>query len=255
MRLNGRKHQTGPVESRIREAISDRGCVHLALLDPERPVDKLSQVLQDLESMGTVAVMIGGSTVRSNAQLDKMVETVKNSCHLPTILFPNNESGISRHADAIFFMSLLNSLNPRYLIGAQAKGAPAVKAFGIEPIPLGYIVVGPSNTAVSTIGEVERVPYSKPEIAANYALAGQYLGMRFVYLEAGSGAREPVDAEMIRRVSSTIDIPVIVGGGIRTGSQAELIVKSGASAIATGTLLEKEGTGPVKQIISAIRRA
>jgi phosphoglycerol geranylgeranyltransferase len=235
--------------------MSETGCVHLALLDPERPVGKLSDVVQELESIGTVAVMIGGSTVRSSAQLDKMVETVKTSCHLPTILFPNNESGISRHADAIFFMSLLNSSNPRYLIGAQAKGAPAVKAFGIEPIPLGYIVVGPSDTAVSTIGQVERVPYSRPEIAANYALAGQYLGMRFVYLEAGSGAKEPVDPEMIKRVSSTIDIPVIVGGGIRTASQAELIAKSGASAIVTGTVLEKEGTGPVERIISSIKRA
>src|SRR2546422_9210735 len=133
--------------------------------------------------------------------------------------------------------------------------SPAVKTFGIEPIPLGYIVVGPSNTAVSNIGEVERVPYSRPEIAANLALAGQYLGMRFVYLEAGSGARDPVDAEMVRRVSSTIDVPVIVGGGIRTGSQAELIARSGASVIVTGTVLENEGTGPVKQIISSIKRA
>lgn len=243
------------MESKIRRAISERGCVHLALLDPEKPFHKLPQVLQDLESIGTAAIMIGGSTVRSNAQLDRMVETVKNSCRLPTILFPNNESGISRHADAIFFMSLLNSSNPRYLIGAQAMGAPAVKTFGIEPIPLGYIVVGPSNTAVSNIGEVERVPYSKPEIAANFALAGQYLGMRFVYLEAGSGARDPVDAEMVRRVSSTIDVPLIVGGGIRTGSQAELIARSGASVIVTGTVLENEGTGPVKQIISSIKRA
>ena len=243
------------MESKIRRAISERGCVHLALLDPEKPFHKLPQVLQDLEPIGTAAIMIGGSTVRSNAQLDRMVETVKNSCRLPTILFPNNESGISRHADAIFFMSLLNSSNPRYLIGAQAMGAPAVKTFGIEPIPLGYIVVGPSNTAVSNIGEVERVPYSKPEIAANFALAGQYLGMRFVYLEAGSGARDPVDAEMVKRVSSTIDVPVIVGGGIRTGSQAELIARSGASVIVTGTVLENEGTGPVKQIISSIKRA
>ena len=243
------------MESKIRRAISERGCVHLALLDPEKPFRKLPQVLQDLESIGTAAIMIGGSTVRSNAQLDRMVETVKNSCRLPTILFPNNESGISRHADAIFFMSLLNSSNPRYLIGAQAMGAPAVKTFGIEPIPLGYIVVGPSNTAVSNIGEVERVPYSRPEIAANFALAGQYLGMRFVYLEAGSGARDPVDAEMVKRVSSTIDVPVIVGGGIRTGSQAELIARSGASVIVTGTVLENEGTGPVKKIISSIKRA
>ena len=239
----------------MRAAISENGCVHLALLDPEKPVGDLERLLRDLEELGTVAVMIGGSTVRTTMELDRMVQKVKASCRLPTILFPNNESGVSRHADAIFFMSLLNSSSPRYLIGAQVKGAPAVKAFGLEPIPVGYIVVGPSMSAVSTVGEIARIPYSNPDLAANYALAGQYLGMRFVYLEAGSGANRSVDAGMVERVSSMINIPVIVGGGIRTAAQAERLAKAGASVIVTGTILErKEGIGEVREIVSSLKR-
>lgn len=245
----------GPVETKINAAIARHGCIHLALLDPEKPVTNVSKVLSELEDMGTLAIMIGGSTVKSSNQLDRMVREVKESSRLPTILFPNNEAGISRHADAIFFMSLLNSLNPRYLIGAQAKGAHAVKMFGLEPIPLGYIVVGPSRSAVSMVGEVDRIPYSDPDLASNYALAGQYLGMRFVYLEAGSGADHPVDPGMVRKVSSTVNIPVIVGGGIRNGRQAELLANAGASAIVTGTVLEKQGIGHVREIVSSLKRA
>jgi phosphoglycerol geranylgeranyltransferase len=152
-------------------------------------------------------------------------------------------------------MSLLNSSSPRFLIRAQSKGAPSVKRFKLEPIPLGYLVVGDSKTAVSSIGRANRIPYSKPELAGAYALAAQYLGMRFVYLEAGSGAEHPVETRMVEKVSSDLDIPVIVGGGIRTPDQARALAKAGASAIVTGTLLEQQGPGPVKSIVSAMRRA
>jgi phosphoglycerol geranylgeranyltransferase len=162
---------------------------------------------------------------------------------------------VSRFADAIFFMSLLNSSTPRFLIRAQSKGAPSVKRFKLEPIPLGYLVVGDSKTAVSSVGRANRISYSKPELAAAYALAAQYLGMRFVYLEAGSGAGHPVETGMVEKVSSVLDIPVIVGGGIRTPDQARALAKAGASAIVTGTLLEQQGPGPVKSIVSAMRRA
>ncbi len=244
----------GPIEKRLGEAISSEGCVHLALLDPERPLEKVSSVVKELELLGTFAIMIGGSTVASTAQLDRTVRTVKSACRLPTILFPNGENGISPHADAIFFMSLLNSSNPRFLIGAQAKGAPVIKSYAIEPIPLGYIVVGPAMSAVSTVGEVDKIPYSRPELATSYALAGQYLGMRFVYLEAGSGAEIPVDEAMVKMVSSALNVPVIVGGGIRTSEQARGLAKAGASAIVTGTLLETDGVSRLKEIIGSVRR-
>ena len=152
-------------------------------------------------------------------------------------------------------MSLLNSSSIEYLIEAQVAGAPAVKTFNLEAIPLGYLVVGGSRTAVRRVGRAIPIPFDKPQLAVNYALAAQFLGMRFVYLEAGSGADEPVDTGMISKVSAEIDIPVIVGGGVRTATQAEKLAKAGASAIVTGTVLEQEGSTRAKEILAAIKRA
>jgi phosphoglycerol geranylgeranyltransferase len=152
-------------------------------------------------------------------------------------------------------MSLLNSASTEYLIEAQAAGARAVKTFNLEPIPLGYLVVGESKTAVRRVGRAIPIPFARIDLAVNYALAAQYLGMRFIYLEAGSGATEPVDERMINKVSGELNIPVIVGGGIKTASQAERLAKAGASAIVTGTVLEREGPERVKEILGAIRRA
>ena len=245
----------GPVETRLHNAIKEQGCIHLSLIDPEKFSGKLSRSLEDLKGGGTAAIMVGGSTVGSADQLDSTVKKIKELTDLPVILFPNGPTGVSRFADAIFFMSLLNSTTPRFLIQAQAKGAPFVKRFKLEPIPLGYLVVGSSKTAVSAIGRADKVPYSKPDLAVEYALAAQYFGMRFVYLEAGSGADRPVETSMVQKVSSALDIPVIVGGGIRRPEQARALAKAGASAIVTGTLLEREGSEPIKAIVAAVRRA
>ena len=164
------------------------------------------------------------------------------------ILFPNNVTGISRYADAIWFMSLLNSVDPYFLIGAQVLGAPLVKRFRLEAIPMGYIIVGEGGAA-SVIGRATPIPYDKPEIAVAHALAGQYLGMRFIYLEAGSGAKQPVTPLMIQAVRKAIDIRLIVGGGIRKGEQAQKAVKAGAEIIVTGNVVE---TSDVRKAISDI---
>lgn len=245
----------GPVESLLLNNVERSGCIHLALIDPEKTARNLAETCRALEQLGTTAVMVGGSTIASSEELDQVIRSIKDSCSLPTILFPNGLSGISRFADAIFFMSLLNSSQTHYITGAQAEGAPVVKRFKLEPIPLGYILVGDSTTAVSSVGDAELIPYSKPETAASYALAAQYLGMRFVYLEAGSGAGKPVDSLMVRRVSSELEIPLIVGGGIRTPKQAQELARAGASAIVTGTVLEREGTSQVARIVAALGRA
>jgi phosphoglycerol geranylgeranyltransferase len=246
---------TGPVETALLDGIRDHGCIHLALIDPEKFYSNLPDVLSDLEAHGTVAVMVGGSTVKSSNQLDKTVKTIRESCSLPVILFPNGPIGISRFAHAIFFMSLLNSSSTEYLIESQVQGASIVRRFNLEPIPLGYVIVGQSETAVKTVGRAKPVPFSKVELATDYALAAQYLGMHFVYLEAGSGAHQAVDPRMVSRVSESVDLPVIVGGGIRTADQAERLARAGASAIVTGTVLEQEGPGPVKEILAALKRA
>lgn len=245
----------GPIESLLLEGIQDKGCIHLALIDPEKFQNDWPKIVGDLEDNGTTGVMVGGSTVRSSTQLDKTVKTVRDASSLPIILFPNGPIGISRFAHAIFFMSLLNSSSTKYLIEAQVVGAPAVRRFNLEPIPLGYIVVGESRTAVSTVGRAKLVPFSRADLATAYALAAQYLGMRFVYLEAGSGADRSVDSRMVSKVSASVDVPVIVGGGIRTPNQAERLARAGASAIVTGTVLEQEGSGRIKRILAAIRRA
>lgn len=245
----------GPIETALVKGIEENGCVHLALIDPEKSTVNLPETVGKLESVGTTAIMVGGSTVASSQELDEVVRTIKDACSLPVILFPNGLSGISRFADAIFFMSLLNSSKTQFIIGSQALGAPIVKRFKLEPIPLGYILVGNSRTAVSTVSQAELIPYTRPDLAIYYALAAQYFGMRFVYLEAGSGAAKPVEIDMVKRVSGEVDIPVVVGGGIRTPEQAQAIARAGASAVVTGTVLEIEGADQVGRIVAAIGRA
>jgi phosphoglycerol geranylgeranyltransferase len=244
----------GQVEKYLLEKIAKEKSIHITLIDPEKitPEEALA-VAKNSKNSGTAAIMIGGSTFVSQEHLDSVVQAIKGAVDLPTILFPNNVSGISRHSDAIWFMSLLNSVDPYFLIGAQILGAPLIKKFKIEPISMGYIIVGDGGTA-GIVGKAIPIPYNKPELAAAHALAGQYLGMRFIYLEAGSGAVNPVPPEMIKTVKHYLDIPLIVGGGIRTKDQALTAVSAGAEIIVTGNIIEnKDAQQRVSEIIQAIK--
>ena len=245
----------GRVEKYLLEKIKAEGSVHITLVDPERMTPpQASRVAENSKISGTSAVMIGGSTFVSQTHLDNVVKAVKRTVKIPTILFPNNITGISRHADAIWFMSLLNSVDPYFLIGAQILGAPLVKKYGLEPISMGYIIVGEGGTA-GIVGKAIPVPYNKPELAAAHALAGQYLGMHFVYLEGGSGAKTPVPIEMIRTVKHFIDVPLIVGGGIRTKEQALAAASAGADIIVTGNIIEStDAKQKVSEIIDGVKR-
>jgi phosphoglycerol geranylgeranyltransferase len=244
----------GPVERYLLEKISYEGAIHVTLVDPEKVTPPQASVIAKKARLsGTSAVMIGGSTCVSTSHLDDVVRAIKHTVKIPSILFPNNVTGISRHADAIWFMSLLNSVDPYFLVGAQVLGAPIVKKYRLEPIPLGYIIVGDGGTA-GVVGKAVAVPYSKPDLAAAHALAGQYLGMRFIYLEAGSGARRPVPPEMIRMVKNCVDVPLIVGGGIRSGEQALAAASAGADVIVTGNVVEDaEVVQRVSEIIDGMR--
>jgi len=246
----------GKVEAYLLEELKRHGKIQITLIDPEKvEVDTASNTAVETESLGSSAIMVGGSTLTSPIKLDQIVRSIKKAVDIPVILFPNNITGISRYADAIWFMSLLNSSDPYYIIGAQMLGAPLVKKYGIEPIPMGYIIVG-DGSAVSVVGQVKAIPRNKPELAAAYALAAQYLGMRFVYLEAGSGAKEPVPREMINLTRRYVDVPLIVGGGIKTGAQARVAVEAGADIIVTGTVTEDpESKFGLQDIIRSIRMA
>ena len=245
----------GNVEKYLLDKIEDEGSIHITLIDPEDVTPpQASRIVNKAKLSDTSAIMIGGSTFVSSAHLDDVVKAVKRTVKIPIILFPNNVTGISRYADAIWFMSLLNSVDPYFLIGAQILGAPLVKKFGIEPISLGYLIVGEGGTA-GVVGKAIPIPYNKPELAAAHALAGQYLGMRFVYLEAGSGAKNPVPPDMIRVVRRYVDIPMIVGGGIRSREQALAAASAGADIIVTGNVVEESGMRRrVSEIIEGIKR-
>ena len=244
----------GPVESYILQKIASKGSLHFTLMDPDKvPPPQASQIATKLEALGTSAILIGGSTVVSVSQLDEVVKEVQKTVKIPVILFPNHITGISQYADAILFMSLLNSDNPLFISGIQALGAPLIKRFDLETLPLGYIIVDSGSTA-AYIGQARALPRNKPEIAASFALAAQYFGMRFVYLEAGSGAKNPIPYEMIRYVKDVIDIPLIVGGGIKTGEVAQKVVKAGADIVVTGTVIEHmQQEQNILSIITAIQ--
>lgn len=231
----------GRVEKYLLDTIRKEGTIHMTLIDPEKvTVSSATQLAKDAESCGSAAIMVGGSTSISSSHLDNVTKALKESVEIPIILFPNNITGISKHADAIWFMSLLNSEDTYFIIGAQVLGAPIIKKFGIEPISLGYITVGEGGT-VSVVGKANPIPYNNPERAAAHALAAEYFGMHFVYLEAGSGVKNPVPSDMVKTVKSFVNIPIIVGGGIRTGKQVKELVKAGANVIVTGNVLEENG--------------
>jgi phosphoglycerol geranylgeranyltransferase len=245
----------GHVEKYLLEKIKAEKTIHITLIDPEEVTPpQASRIASKAKASETSAIMIGGSTFVSSTHLDNVVKAVKRTVKLPVILFPNNVTGITRYADAIWFMSLLNSADPYFLIGAQILGAPLVKRHRIEPLPLGYIIVGEGGTA-AVVGKAIPLPYDKPELAAAHALAGQDLGMRFIYLEGGSGIKKPVPKDMIQIVKHYINVPLIVGGGIRTREQALDAASAGADIIVTGNLVERAGVKQrVSEIVEGIRR-
>jgi phosphoglycerol geranylgeranyltransferase len=244
----------GPVEKYLLEKIENEGTIHMTLVDPEKVTpSSASNIAKNAETCGTSAIMVGGSTSFSTSHLDQVVKALKETVKIPVILFPNNITGISRYADAIWFMSLLNSSDPYFLVGAQVLGASIIKKYGLEPIPLGYIIVGEGG-AVSVVGKAVPIPYNKPELAAAHALAAEYFGMRFIYLEAGSGVGNPVPSEMARIVKTVTDLPLIVGGGIRKGEQVKELAKAGADIIVTGNLVEESnGSQKIRNLVDSMK--
>ena len=245
----------GRVQEHLKNTIARDGAAHLTLIDPAKQTPAgAGEIVSDAAEAGTDGIMVGGSTKAGGELLDETVLSIKKATKLPVILFPGSEAGVSRHADAIFFMSMLNSRDSYFITGAQKLGAPLVKQFGLEPLPMAYLLVEPGGMA-GKVGKADLIPRSKPEIAVAYALAAQYMGMSFVYLEAGSGADRPVPVEIVRAVDEATDVTLIVGGGIRTPEAAAERVRAGADIIVTGTLVEhaKDRKAKIREIVKAIK--
>ncbi len=243
----------GKVEQYLRDEIKKHRTICLPLIDSENSTDAAS-IAKKVEEMGASAILVGGSSAIDQLELAKVVTEIKARIKIPVILFPGNVTGVSPKADVILFSSLLNSENPYFITGAQALGAPAVKKYGIEPLPTAYVIVG-EGTAAWFIGRARAIPFHKPNLAVMYSLAAQYMGMRFVYLEAGSGASQNVSPEMVAAVRKHYEGTLIIGGGIRTPEIAGQIAKAGADIIVIGTMIEKDGNWQEKfsSIVKAIR--
>ena len=242
------------VQEKINQSISENGAAYLILIDPGNINGKrLINFVRHCEKSGVDGFLVGGSLMMSNI-LDEVLETISSVSSLPTILFPGSVSQISNKADAILFISLISGRNAEHLIGTHVIAAPIVKRFGIEPISTGYMLIesGRKTTAEYMSGS-SPIPRNKPEIATATALAAEYLGMNFVYLDGGSGAEKSVPNEMINMVSSALSIPVIVGGGIRDSKVAQEKVESGASVVVTGNYFEDDSNWHlVKEFADAI---
>ncbi len=219
------------------------GPLHFTLLDPDKQSpQQAAEMAFKAQNLGSDAIMVGGSHAAQLEFLDECVRNIKEKTEIPVILFPSSHAGVSKHADALFFMSLFNSRSPQYIVGEQMKGAVLVKDFGLEPLSMVYLIIesGTMTTAAYS-SDVQPIPRDKPEFAAAYSLEAKYFGMKFTYLEAGSGARESVPPEMIGAVKKTVgDMLVIVGGGIRDPETAMEKVKAGADIIVTGTIAEND---------------
>ncbi len=241
----------------VYESILERrkkGPLHMTLLDPDKQAPAEAAALSfEAAAAGTDAIMIGGSTGVTQNKVDATVLAIKEAAKVPVILFPASAANLSPHADALYFMSLLNSRDPRLIIGEQRLAAPVVRAWGLETIPMAYLVVEPGMRA-GEVGDAELISRKNPTVAVQYALAAQLLGMKLVYLEAGSGAPEPVPDRLIRAVREAIEIPVVVGGGIRTPEAAKAATHAGADIVVTGTIVEvaREGDA-LRRIIETVK--
>ena len=231
-----------------------QGTIHMALLDPDKQSPEEAGKLAALaKEAGTDAIMIGGSTGVNSDNLGETAKAIREMSGLPSIHFPGGPNELSPVVDALFFMSLVNSSDPSWIFGAQAYAAPYIKKLGVETISMGYLLIEP-GMKVGEVGKAELIKHSEIDKAVGYAIACEMYGMSYVYLEAGSGADVPVPAEMISAVKSSISIPLIVGGGIRTPEVAEAARKAGADAIVTGTFIEEcSDIGRLREVVEASR--
>ena len=222
------------------------------LIDPDKvSVSSLNELIALAVDANVDYFFVGGSLVVTD-HLDECIRQIKSSCSIPILLFPGSPSQISKHADALLYLSLISGRNADMLIGQHVISAPFVKKSGLEIISTGYMVIdGGASTTVSYISNATPIPSDKPDIALCTALAGEMLGMKLVYMDSGSGAKKAISEEMISIVAKSIEVPIIVGGGIRDAEKAYLNCKAGADVIVVGNAIEKDPS-LIKEIARAI---
>lgn len=209
------------------------------LLDPDEiKLEILDVLISKINHSPATHIFVGGSLVESN-KIGEIIQKIKQSCSLPTLLFPGNPSQISKYADGILFLNLISGRNPEYLIEHQVNAVPIIEKTILEVISTGYILVeNGKQSAVERVSQTKPLDRNDLEYVCQTAKAGEYMGNKLIYLEAGSGAEKSIPLEMIKSVSNKINIPLIVGGGIRTKTGIENAFKAGADLVVIGTAFE-----------------
>lgn len=258
--LNNSDTGDSPVYEYLINKINKDGALHVSLIDPDpmqQSPNKAAKMAKYAEQSGTDAILVGGSTAFDQGFVDKTICKIKDKVEIPLIIFPGGISCVSAHADAILFMSLLNSKNPYFIIGQQAMACYTVKMSGLEYIPMAYLIIEPGASA-GWIGDAKLIPRSKPKITAAYALAAEMFGFKLIYLEAGSGGNR-IPTEHISLTSRVLSVPVIAGGGVQNEKDAREFVEAGADIIVMGTFIEKnilkDNGKSLKPIIDEIKNA
>jgi phosphoglycerol geranylgeranyltransferase len=218
--------------------ISKPGKKFALLIDPDKySVHSLIATLYTAEESKIDIILIGGSLVSD--RLDTCIEIIRKNSNLPVILFPGSLLQLSNKADAILLLSLISGRNPEYLIGNHVLAAPFLKKSGLEIIPTAYLLIGEGHgSSVEYISNTRPIPSDKVDLVTATAIAGELMGNKLIYLESGSGAGQTVSPELIREVKHNVNIPLIVGGGIKTPEQVHLISKAGADMIVVGNVVE-----------------
>ncbi|MBO9583532.1 MAG: geranylgeranylglyceryl/heptaprenylglyceryl phosphate synthase [Flavobacterium sp.] len=233
------QEQIHTIRQQILEAKSNGQKLMAVLLDPDKIVlENLNHLIEKINQSPATHIFVGGSVVQNNI-LEELIAALKQKTDLPVILFPGHPSQISRKADGILFLSLLSGRNPDYLIEYQVQAAPILKKTNLEVISTGYILIESGNeTAVARVSKTKPLSRENLDLVLATAQAGEMLGNQLIYLEAGSGAKQPVPTEMIELVSQNIEIPVIVGGGIVDLQGIQKAYKAGADLVVIGTAFE-----------------
>jgi putative glycerol-1-phosphate prenyltransferase len=222
---------------KIRE---DRGTGYLALIDPDKnDGGRLPSFVREATEAGVDGFLVGGSLMLTN-EFELQLQSIKRNTTLPVLIFPGSLFQVSPIADAILFLILISGRNPEHLIGNQVVAAPIIKRSGLEAISTGYMLIeAGKTTSAEFMSNTKPIPRNKPDIALAHALAAELIGIKMLYLDAGSGAELSVPDDMIRRITDHCSLPLIVGGGVRTPEEAQKKAEAGASFVVTGTIIEE----------------
>jgi putative glycerol-1-phosphate prenyltransferase len=234
---------------KIQEAAQNNLKQLAILVDPD-DVDNVEVLISQLKSNPPDYIFVGGSVIVNN-NFDSVVTSLKNANIAPVVLFPGDRSQISQDADGILLLTLISGRNPEYLIGQHVLAAPMLKKWGKEIISTSYLLIDGGNvTSVQKVSKTEPINQSEKDLIVNTAMAGCQIGHQLVYLEAGSGAKNQVEDRIIKEVANNIEVPIIVGGGIRCVKSASLAWSSGATIVVIGTAFE-QGLLDLNQILQA----